>query len=156
MSSKQPAMKTIVPGSRTLEEIYEDEAHQIVDEAIDNAMRRLMARFENDAQTFDQMKPEDMAEDEGQIVIDQETGKPIPNIKWMSADNFTVAGGLEKVEEFIQVGRNKIPSSYFDSQQLVIFYLVLVLVSLIIAHALLATFNVAHTEHMSTHPALIT
>lgn len=107
MSSKQPALKTIVPGSRTLEEIYEDEAHQIVDEAIDNAMRRLMARFENDVQNAEQIKQEDMAEEEGQVVIDQETGKPIPNIKWMSADNFTVAGGLEKVEEFIQVGRNK-------------------------------------------------
>lgn len=102
MSSKQPALKTIVPGSRTLEEIYEDEAHQIVDEAIDNAMRRLMAKFEND---ISNIRPEDMSQtEEEQGIIDPETGKPIANIKWMSAENFTVAGGLEKVEEFIQVG----------------------------------------------------
>lgn len=104
MSSNQPSLKTVVPGSRTLEEIYEDEAHQIVDEALDNAMRRLMAKFENN----DNLRPDfhagNMTEDEDKGAIDPETGTLIPNIKWMSADNFTVAGGLEKVEEFIQVG----------------------------------------------------
>jgi len=103
MTSKQPSVRTIVPGSRTLEEIYEDEAHQIVDEAIDNAMKRLMAQFEN----INNIRPDalgEMAENEQEKgTIDPDTGEIIPNIKWMSADNFTVAGGLEKVEEFIQV-----------------------------------------------------
>ncbi|XP_015752714.1 PREDICTED: A-kinase anchor protein 14-like [Acropora digitifera] len=32
-----PLLRTVVPGNRTLDEIYEDEAREIVDEAIDNA-----------------------------------------------------------------------------------------------------------------------
>lgn len=101
MTSNQHSVRTIVQGSRTLEEIYEDEAHQIVDEAIDNAMKRLMAKFEN----VSNIRTDEMAENEQEKgTIDPETGELIPNVKWMSAENFTVAGGLEKVEEFIQVG----------------------------------------------------
>lgn len=102
MNSKQPSFKTIVPGNRNLDEIFEEEAHQIVDEAIDNAMKRLMVNLgiagQKDESTEGQANQE---EEKG--TVDPETGAFIPNIKWMSADNFTVAGGLEKVEEFIKV-----------------------------------------------------
>lgn len=94
-----PIIRTVVPGNRTIEEIYEEEAREIVDEAIENARRRLsvyaIAGGAGDAEA------PDLKEDEP--TIDPETGYEIPNIKWMTADNFTVAGGLEKIEEFIQV-----------------------------------------------------
>ena len=100
-TAKKPApiIRTVVPGNRTLDEIYEEEAREIVDEAIENARRRLSV-FAGGAK--DEEAP-DAREDEP--TIDPETGYEIPNIKWMTADNFTVAGGLEKIEEFIQVGR---------------------------------------------------
>ena len=97
-TAKKPApiIRTVVPGNRTLEEIYEEEAREIVDEAIDNARRRLSAYAsvkESDVPDFKDDEP----------TIDPETGYEIPNIKWMTSENFTVAGGLEKVEEFIRV-----------------------------------------------------
>ena len=93
-----PIIRTVVPGNRTLEEIYEEEAREIVDEAIENARRRLSVYAS--ASGEDAVAP-DLKEDEP--TIDPEAGYEIPNIKWMTADNFTVAGGLEKIEEFIQV-----------------------------------------------------
>lgn len=92
-----PIIRTVVPGNRTIDEIYEEEAREIVDEAIENARRRLSV-YAGGAR--DGEAP-DVKEDEP--TIDPETGYEIPNIKWMTADNFTVAGGLEKIEEFIQV-----------------------------------------------------
>jgi len=88
-------LRTVVPGNRSVEEIYEQEAHQIVDEAIENALHRIGSNEEVDK--TDQTLP---AEEEP--VVDPETGFVIPNIKWMSAENFSVAGGLEKIEEFIK------------------------------------------------------
>lgn len=88
-------IRTVVPGNRSAEEIYEDEAHQIVDEAIENALHRIGSNVEIDK--IDQNQP---AEEEP--VVDPETGFVIPNVKWMSAENFSVAGGLEKIEEFIK------------------------------------------------------
>lgn len=94
-----PIIRTVVPGNRTLEEIYEEEAREIVDEAIENARRRF-AVHSGESAGRDGEAP-DAKDDEP--TIDPETGYEIPNIKWMTADNFTVAGGLEKIEEFIQV-----------------------------------------------------
>lgn len=99
VSKNQPVVRTIVPGNRTLDEIYEDEAREIVDEAIENARRRLNVYAGHD-----------IVEDPGRLgdreepTVDPDTGYVIPNVTWMSADNFTVAGGLEKIEEFIEVG----------------------------------------------------
>lgn len=92
-----PLLRTIVPGNRTLDEIYEDEAREIVDEAIDNARRRLAVSrgeplpMDGETAKYENEEP----------VNDPETGFEIPNITWMTAANFTVAGGLEKIEEFI-------------------------------------------------------
>lgn len=97
-TAKKPApiIRTVVPGNRMLEEIYEEEAREIVDEAIDNARRRLSV-YASGAKESD---VPDVKDDEP--TIDPETGYEIPNIKWMTSENFTVAGGLEKIEEFIQ------------------------------------------------------
>lgn len=97
-----PVIRTVVPGNRTIDEIYEEEAREIVDEAIENARRRLSvyAGGARDGEAPD-------VKDDDEPTIDPETGYEIPNIKWMTADNFTVAGGLEKIEEFIQVRRFK-------------------------------------------------
>ena len=97
-----PVIRTVVPGNRTLEEIYEDEAREIVDEAIDNARLRLSV-YAGGAKESD---VPDVKDDEP--TIDPETGYEIPNIKWMTSENFTVAGGLEQIEEFIQVRGNGI------------------------------------------------
>ena len=97
MVNQGRVLRTVVPGNRSVEEIYEHEAHQIVDEAIENALHRLRANSKLD-ETENQDLP---AEDEP--VVDPETGFVIPNVKWMSAENFSVAGGLEKIEEFIRV-----------------------------------------------------
>ena len=93
-----PIIRTVVPGNRTLEEIYEDEAREIVDEAIENARRRLSV-YDGGSLARDGEAPE--AKDD-EPTIDPETGYEIPNIKWMAADNFTVAGGLEKIDEFVK------------------------------------------------------
>ena len=90
-------IRTVVPGNRTLEEIYEEEAREIVDEAIDNARRR----FSMYASESKESEPPDVKDDEP--TVDPETGYEIPNIKWMTSENFTVAGGLEKISEFIHV-----------------------------------------------------
>lgn len=99
-TAKKPApiIRTVIPGNRTLEEIYEDEAREIVDEAIENARRRLSS-YDGGSLARDGEAPE-VKDDEP--TIDPETGYEIPNIKWMTADNFTVAGGLEKIEEFVK------------------------------------------------------
>lgn len=86
----------MVPGNRTLDQIYEDEAREIVDEAIENARRRMADYAGEDGREGEAPAQQD------QPIIDPETGYEIPNIKWMTADNFTVAGGLEKIEEFIK------------------------------------------------------
>lgn len=91
-----PVIRTVVPGNRTLDQIYEDEAREIVDEAIENARRRMADYAGEDGREGEAPAQQD------QPTIDPETGYEIPNIKWMTADNFTVAGGLEKIEEFIQ------------------------------------------------------
>ncbi|XP_058965966.1 A-kinase anchor protein 14-like [Pocillopora verrucosa] len=91
-----PVIRTVVPGNRTLDQIYEDEAREIVDEAIENARRRMADYVGDDGREGEAPAQQD------QPIIDPETGYEIPNIKWMTADNFTVAGGLEKIEEFIQ------------------------------------------------------
>ncbi|XP_031568893.1 A-kinase anchor protein 14-like [Actinia tenebrosa] len=101
MTSKQPSHKTIVPGNRSQEEIFEEEAHQIVDEAIDNAMKRLRVNV-GIAEQKDESPEGQANQEEEKGTVDPETGAFIPNINWMSADNFTVTGGLEKVEEFIK------------------------------------------------------
>ena len=93
-----PIIRTVVPGNRTLEQIYEDEAREIVDEAIENARRRLSNAGGSEATDGEAPEGRDY-----ESTIDPETGYEIPNIKWMSAENFTVAGGLEKIEEFIKV-----------------------------------------------------
>lgn len=85
-----------MPGNRTLDQIYEDEAREIVDEAIENARRRMADYAGEDGREGEAPAQQD------QPIIDPETGYEIPNIKWMTADNFTVAGGLEKIEEFIK------------------------------------------------------
>ena len=95
-----PIIRTVVPGNRTLDEIYEEEAREIVDEAIENARRRLSV-YAGGSSGGDEEGPGK----DGEPTIDPETGYEIPNIKWMTAENFTVAGGLEKIEEFIKVGR---------------------------------------------------
>ncbi|XP_068686231.1 A-kinase anchor protein 14-like [Montipora foliosa] len=99
-AAKKPApiIRTVVPGNRTLEQIYEDEAREIVDEAIDNARHRLVVVAE-DSLARDIEAP---GEENEQPTIDSETGYEIPNIKWMTAENFTIAGGLDKIEEFIK------------------------------------------------------
>lgn len=97
-SKPQPIIRTVVPGNRTLDEIYEEEAREIVDEAIENARRRLMVYTDTD-NVVEAEHPEGPEEK----TVDPETGFVIPNINWMSADNFTIAGGLEKIEEFIEV-----------------------------------------------------
>lgn len=89
-------IRTVVPGNRTLDQIYEDEAREIVDEAIENARRRMADYAGEDGREGEAPAQQD------QPIIDPETGYEIPNIKWMTADNFTVAGGLEKIEEFIK------------------------------------------------------
>lgn len=89
-------IRTVVPGNRTLDQIYEDEAREIVDEAIENARRRIADYAGEDGREAEAPDQDD------QPTIDPETGYEIPNIKWMTADNFTVSGGLEKIEEFIQ------------------------------------------------------
>lgn len=91
-----PVIRTVVPGNRTLDQIYEDEAREIVDEAIENARRRIADYAGEDGREAEAPDQDD------QPTIDPETGYEIPNIKWMTADNFTVSGGLEKIEEFIQ------------------------------------------------------
>ncbi|XP_022797519.1 A-kinase anchor protein 14-like [Stylophora pistillata] len=91
-----PVIRTVVPGNRTLDQIYEDEAREIVDEAIENARRRIPDYAGEDGREAEAPDQDD------QPTIDPETGYEIPNIKWMTADNFTVSGGLEKIEEFIQ------------------------------------------------------
>lgn len=91
-----PVIRTVVPGNRTLDQIYEDEAREIVDEAIENARRRMADYAGEDGREGEAPAQQD------QPTIDPETGYEIPNIKWMTADNFTVAGGLEKIEEFIK------------------------------------------------------
>lgn len=91
-----PVIRTVVPGNRTLDQIYEDEAREIVDEAIENARRRMADYASEDGREGEAPAQQD------QPIIDPETGYEIPNIKWMTADNFTVAGGLEKIEEFIK------------------------------------------------------
>lgn len=91
-----PVIRTVVPGNRTLDQIYEDEAREIVDEAIENARRRMADYAGEDGREGEAPAQQD------QPIIDPETGYEIPNIKWMTADNFTVAGGLEKIEEFIK------------------------------------------------------
>ncbi|CAH3119956.1 unnamed protein product [Pocillopora meandrina] len=96
-TKKVPSViRTVVPGNRTLDQIYEDEAREIVDEAIENARRRMADYAGEDGREGEAPAQQD------QPIIDPETGYEIPNIKWMTADNFTVAGGLEKIEEFIK------------------------------------------------------
>lgn len=96
-TKKVPSViRTVVPGNRTLDQIYEDEAREIVDEAIENARRRMADYAGEDGREGEAPAQQD------QPIIDPETGFEIPNIKWMTADNFTVAGGLEKIEEFIK------------------------------------------------------
>ncbi|EDO43483.1 predicted protein [Nematostella vectensis] len=88
--------KTVVQGNRSLEDVYESEAHQIVDEAIDNALKRLIGS-DGIRVRGESAEPEEEKDD-----IDPDTGATIPNVKWMSAESFTVAGGLVKIEEFIK------------------------------------------------------
>lgn len=102
-TTKKPEriIRTVVPGNRTLEEIYEEEAREIVDEAIENARRRFSV-YAGGSLARDGEAPEGK---DDEPTTDPETGYEIPNIKWMTADNFTVAGGLEKIEEFIEVSK---------------------------------------------------
>jgi len=102
-----PNKVTVVPGNRGEEEIYEEEAHKLVDEAIENATRRLLAELglggirvhggsaEDDEKALQDLKAKEQAR------IEAEGGELIPNIEWMSAGDFTVQGGISKIEEFL-------------------------------------------------------
>lgn len=67
-------------------EAYAEEAHRIVDEAIENACKRLSETC--------------MKQNEISLNIDEVS----PNIKWTSIEDFSVENGLLKIEEFLQVG----------------------------------------------------
>lgn len=100
---------------------YVDEAHRIVDTAIENACRRLVEEpsLQNKENVGDHNYNEDgeptanagnvnLAEKEDAYLdklgkIDSKTFAKIPNITWMSIENFTVDSGLNKIEQFIEV-----------------------------------------------------
>ena len=93
---------------------YVDEAHRIVDVAIENACKRLLEEpslqnKEND-KDFHQNGNDNLAAKEASDTylnelgkIDSKTFAQIPNITWMSIGDFTVDSGLNKIEEFIEV-----------------------------------------------------
>ena len=93
---------------------YVDEAHRIVDVAIENACKRLLEEpslqnKEND-KDFHQNGNDNFAAKEASDTylnelrkIDSKTFAQIPNITWMSIGDFTVDSGLNKIEEFIEV-----------------------------------------------------
>ena len=100
---------------------YVDEAHRIVDTAIENACRRLVEEpsLQNKANVGEHYCNEDdeRAENSPENInlaakdahlnklgkIDSKTFAQIPNITWMSIENFTVDSGLNKIEQFIEV-----------------------------------------------------
>jgi hypothetical protein len=93
---------------------YVDEAHRIVDVAIENACKRLLEESslqneENDGDlnhTGDDDLPAKEASDthlDKLGKIDSRTFAQIPNITWLSIGDFTVDGGLNKIEQFIEV-----------------------------------------------------
>ena len=100
---------------------YVDEAHRIVDTAIENACRRLVEEpslqnkenvgdrnySENDEPTANSPRNVNLSERDVYLdklgKIDSKTFAKIPNITWMSIENFTVDGGLNKIEQFIEV-----------------------------------------------------
>ncbi len=93
---------------------YVDEAHRIVDIAIENACKRLLEEprlqnKENDGDPNHKGDDELAAKEANDAYldklgkIDSKTFAQIPNITWMSIGDFTVDGGLNKIEQFIEV-----------------------------------------------------
>ena len=91
---------------------YVDEAHRIVDVAIENACKRLLEEPSlQNKENKDHHKEEDnlAAKETNDTYLDQlgkidsKTFAQIPNITWMSIGDFTVDGGLNKIEQFIEV-----------------------------------------------------
>ncbi|XP_028400068.1 A-kinase anchor protein 14-like [Dendronephthya gigantea] len=92
---------------------YADEAHRIVDAAIENACRRLAEEsgLQNNEPNGDLRYNEDdirvAKEGKDEYLdklgkIDSKTFAEIPNIAWMNIGDFTVDGGLNKIEKFIE------------------------------------------------------
>ena len=93
--------------------VYVDEAHRIVDVAIENACKRLLEEpsllnKEND-EDFHENRNDNLAAKEASDTyldklgkMDSKTFAQIPNITWMSIGDFTVDGGLNKIEQFIE------------------------------------------------------
>ena len=105
---------------------YAGEAHRIVDAAIENAFKRLveepsLQNKENHGDINSNRSDEhaenlkddaNLAAKEAKDIyldklgkIDSQTFNHIPNITWMSIGDFTVDGGLNKIEQFIEVGQ---------------------------------------------------
>jgi hypothetical protein len=93
---------------------YVDEAHHIVDVAIENACKRLLEEpslqnKENDRDLNYNGNGDLVAKEAKDTYldklgkIDSKTFAEIPNITWMSIGDFTVDGGLNKIEQFIEV-----------------------------------------------------
>ncbi|CAB4035888.1 Hypothetical predicted protein [Paramuricea clavata] len=93
---------------------YVDEAHHIVDVAIENACKRLLEEpslqnKENDRDLNYNGNGDLVAKEAKDMYldklgkIDSKTFAEIPNITWMSIGDFTVDGGLNKIEQFIEV-----------------------------------------------------
>ena len=88
-------------------DVYAEEAHRIVDEVINKACERLSnehiqtentdtkTSFEDDIALKEQEKVE--------VIWEYVNGKALPNIKWMSIEDFSVEDGLGKIEQFLQV-----------------------------------------------------
>lgn len=92
---------------------YVDEAHHIVDVAIENACKRLLEEpslqnKENDRDLNYNGNGDLVAKEAKDTYldklgkIDSKTFAEIPNITWMSIGDFTVDGGLNKIEQFIE------------------------------------------------------
>ena len=89
---------------------YAEEAHRIVDAAIENACKRLaeepslQGKESLEYVDVSANEPKDMSHLDNLGKIDSKTFAHIPNITWMDIGDFTVDSGLNKIEQFIQVG----------------------------------------------------
>lgn len=95
---------------------YADEAHRIVDAAIENACKRLVEEpsLQDEENKGNYETTVNLSGDASNVAknmsyldkvgkTDSKTLSQIPNITWMSIEDFTVDGGLNKIENFIEV-----------------------------------------------------
>lgn len=90
--------------------VYASEAHRIVDDVIEKACKRLLSERDTDVnKNISEISPSFESDKRlkeaagGDVVWKTENGNVLPNIKWMSIQDFSIQNGLAKIEEYIQV-----------------------------------------------------